>query len=197
MGEGMIMITIRLAREADAAEMLAIYEPYVRESAVTFECTVPALEDFRKRIRDISSAYPWLVCLSGETVIGYGYAHRHMQREAYQWNAELSVYIIRDHLRQGLGKTLVGALVEILRLQNVRTVVGGVTSANQNSEKLLDFLEFRKIGVFSSAGYKCGAWHDVAWFQKAIGAYDVDPQPFIPIREIAPDAVADVLRRHH
>ncbi|MDY6017690.1 MAG: GNAT family N-acetyltransferase, partial [Oscillospiraceae bacterium] len=64
-------IKIRLARPEDAGELLAIYAPYVEETAVTFECSVPTAEEFRQRIIEIQKKYPYLVAeLDGEAV-GY------------------------------------------------------------------------------------------------------------------------------
>ena len=39
----------------DAAELLSIYEPYVKDTAITFEYDVPTIEEFRNRIQNISS----------------------------------------------------------------------------------------------------------------------------------------------
>ena len=36
---------------------------------------------------------------------------------------------------------------------------------------------FQQLGAWHSAGYKCGAWQDVAWFEKPIAPYDQDPAP--------------------
>ena len=189
------MKTLRQARESDAAAILGIYGPYVRDTAVTFETDVPSVEAFAQRIRDISGNYPYLACEADGVLIGYGYARRHMERAAYQWNAELSIYIARGWLRCGVGRAIYGALVDILRLQNVRNVYGGVTLPNPNSEGLTASLGFRRVGVYHSAGFKCGRWHDVAWFEKAIGEYGKDPAPFLPVRELGPDAVGEVLAR--
>ncbi len=42
--------TIRLAAPDDASALLAIYEPYVRETAITCEYEVPSVEEFAGRI---------------------------------------------------------------------------------------------------------------------------------------------------
>ena len=47
------MITIRLATPEDAAAMLAVYAPYVRETVITFEYEVPSLEEFRGRVEAV------------------------------------------------------------------------------------------------------------------------------------------------
>ena len=191
------MKTIRLVQETDAAEILAIYEFYIKETAITFECETPSLDEFRNRIKEISSEYPYIVCLSDKKIIGYAYAHRQMERAAYQWNAELSVYIDKNCLRCGVGKALYNTLIEILQMQNVRNVYGGITSPNENSEKLHEHFGFKKLGVYHNTGYKCGAWHDVAWFEKTIGNYDLDPKPFLSIREIDKKTIMEILNRHN
>jgi phosphinothricin acetyltransferase len=190
------MKTIRLVQEADATEILKIYEPYIKETAVTFECETPSLSEFRNRIKETSLDYPYIVCVPDGKVIGYAYAHRHMEREAYQWNAELSVYIDKNYFRLGVGKTLYSALIEILRMQNVRNVYGGVASPNEKSEKLHESLGFKKLGIYHSTGYKCGAWHDVAWFEKNIGDYDLKPKSFMSIQEIDKKTIMEILNRH-
>jgi len=191
------MKTIRLVQETDAAEILAIYEFYIKETAITFECETPSLDEFKNRIKEISSEYPYIVCLSDKKIIGYAYAHRQMERAAYQWNAELSVYIDKNCLRCGVGKALYNTLIEILQMQNVRNVYGGITSPNENSKKLHEHLGFKKLGVYHNTGYKCGAWHDVAWFEKTIGNYDIDPKPFLSIREIDKKTIMEILNRHN
>ena len=187
---------LRLALETDAEEILGIYGPYVLNTAITFETEVPSPEVFRGRVRGIIPDYPYLVCLESGKIIGYGYAHRHMERAAYQWNAELSIYIDGSRLRQGVGKALHLALVDILRLQNVRNIYGGVALPNANSQGILESMGFRRVGVYHSTGYKRGAWRDVAWYEKAIGEYSADPAPFIPLKEIDSRAIREVLKRH-
>ncbi len=188
------MITLRLARDTDAEAMLSIYAPFILNTAVTFECEVPSADAFAQRIRGIMEDYPYLSCEAGGTLIGYGCARRHMERAAYQWSAELSIYIARGWHRRGIGRTIQQALEAILRLQNVRTVVGGVTLPNPNSEGLIASLGFERIGTYRNAGFKRGQWHDVAWFQKAIGDYGPDPAPFLPFRLLPEEKVAEVLK---
>ena len=42
---------VRIAGVEDAEKLLAIYAPYVENTAITFEYEVPTLEEFRGRIR--------------------------------------------------------------------------------------------------------------------------------------------------
>ena len=55
----MEQINIRPATPDDAAALLAIYAPYVAETAISFEYEVPSEENFRQRIKDFSKDYPY------------------------------------------------------------------------------------------------------------------------------------------
>lgn len=173
-------MTIRFATEADAGALLDIYEQYI-DTAVTFEYDKPSLEDFTGRVREISRDWPYLICEEDERVLGYAYAHHARERAAYNWFVELSVYLDRSCTRRGLGTKLYSLLLDILRLQGVKTAMGCVTMPNPASEALHTALGFQLIGRSVNAGYKNGAWHDVAWYELPLGDYDVPPVPVKPI----------------
>ena len=65
-------VTIRPAVPEDAPALLAIYAPYVRETAVTFEYEVPTPEEFAGRIRRTLERYPYLTAQCGGEVLGPG-----------------------------------------------------------------------------------------------------------------------------
>lgn len=96
-------LSVRPAELADARTLREIYSQYI-ETPITFEYELPSEYQFSHRMAGIIGEYPYLICeISGETV-GYAYAHRHMERAAYQWNAELSIYISRDWVSRGSGQ---------------------------------------------------------------------------------------------
>lgn len=126
--------TMRMAVMEDAPEILAIYEPYIRKTTITFEYEVPTVEAFRQRMAGILGAYPYLVCEMDGKIAAYAYAHRFQERAAYQWNAELSVYVDENCTGMGMGKALYQALIEILKCQNVKNAYALVTSPNEKSD---------------------------------------------------------------
>lgn len=135
----------RFAAPADSAALLKIYGEYL-DTPITFECALPSEAEFAGRIAAIGREYPYLVCLEKGRIVGYAYAHRQAERAAYQWNAELSVYLDRSCTSRGLGRRLYGALIDILRLQGIRTVYGCVTVPNEKSEGLHQALGFPAAG---------------------------------------------------
>lgn len=188
-------MNIRLAKTPDAAELHRIYAQYI-DTAVTFEYTLPTAAEFTLRMETYTREFPCLVCEDAGQIAGYACAHRQMERAAYQWNAELSVYLDAAYTSRGFGKRLYACLMEILRLQGVKTVYGGVTVPNEKSEKLHEGLGFTRLGTYHNTGYKAGAWHDVAWFEKQLAPYDTDPAPVLPIDTVPKDALEAILAAH-
>ena len=185
-------MTFRFAGPADAPALLRIYGQYI-DTPVTYECALPSAEAFAGRIREISAGYPYLVCEEDGQVLGYAYAHRLAERAAYQWDAELSVYLDRAATSRGIGTKLYERLLALLRLQGICTVYGIVTVPNEKSERLHLGLGFRRIGIHRSTGYKNGAWRDVAWFDKQIAPYPDQPQDILPFPLVDPAADAQIL----
>lgn len=185
---------IRFAAAKDGAELLEIYAPYVTGTTVSFEYEVPAVEEFRRRVEETSARYPYLVWEEDGALLGYAYAHPYAARPAYQWSAELTVYLRQGVSRRGLGSRLYGALMELLRLQGVRNVYGCVTAENTASVAFHHALGFREAGRFSQVGYKLGRWLDVLWLEKAIAAGG-EPQPLTPFPQVDREQALAVLER--
>ena len=66
--------SIREAKLEDAAELLAIYAPYVEKTAITFEYTVPSVAEFAERMQQVQQRYPYLVAEQDGKLLGYVYA---------------------------------------------------------------------------------------------------------------------------
>lgn len=159
------MDTIRLANLNDAAAVLSIYAPIVRDTATSFELDPPGTDEMRHRLEETLKRYPWLVYENEHGVLGYAYAGSFRARPAYQWTVEVSVYIREDSRGAGIGKALYEALFDCLRRQGYCNAVAGIVLPNPASLRLHERLGFRKVGVFHRMGYKFGAWHDVAWWE--------------------------------
>lgn len=187
------MREFRLATEADAGAIAAIYAPYVM-TPITFDTEAPTASDFAGRIAELQQTYPFLVAEVDGKIVGYAYAHRFRERAAYQWGAELSIYLVRDYHRRGTGRALYEALLKILKRQGFRMAYGCITVPNPASVALHEKLGFRPVGVLRSAGWKGGAWHDVMWLERRLGAGTGAPTPIVPIGEIGVSDILDAYR---
>jgi L-amino acid N-acyltransferase YncA len=184
---------IRIATPEDAPTVAEIYAPAVTDYVTSFEITAPSPHEMAARMAKVLPNYPWLVCESAGEVIGYAYASAHHERAAYRWSVDVSAYVSARIHRRGVGTALYVSLFEILALQKYRNAYAGITLPNPASEGMHGRHGFTLVGVYHHVGYKFGAWHDVAWFERAILPTLKDPpEPvsFSEVRDSAPVATA-------
>ena len=187
--------TIREAVLGDAAALLDIYAPYIKDTVITFEYDVPTAEEFAARIGETAALHPYIVCERGGQIVGYAYAHRIRERAAYDWAAELSIYLAPEAQGQGVGTALYQCLTDLLVLQQMRVLYGCVTLPNGKSQKLHEKLGFSLVGVWHGSGWKRNGWHDVGWFEKRIGACCI-PQPVVPFEKLDRKKIQACLHRY-
>jgi phosphinothricin acetyltransferase len=175
--------TIRLATLEDAEQVQAIYAPYCH-TPISFESEPPTVEEIRGRLAKVLGQYPWLLCESDGEVLGYAYASQHRERAAYRWSVDTSVYIRQGRLRRGVGRALYTSLLAVLPLQGYVNAYAGVTLPNPASVGLHQAMGFQLVGVYQQVGFKGGAWHDVAWFQRPLQSRPDEPSLPRPWMEI-------------
>ena len=159
---------VRDATPGDADACRAIYEPYVHDGAITFEEESPNVEQMAQRIAAAQERHAWLVLVDRDEVCGYAYGARFAPRPAYRWACEVSVYLGTQHHGKGGGRMLYEALLERLSQRGYHLALGGMTLPNPASAALHRSLGFEESGVYRRVGFKHGAWHDVAWFQREL-----------------------------
>ena len=189
-------IQIRVARESDAAQLQAIYAPYVERTAVSFEYEAPDAVTFLERIRRVQEKYPYLVAESGGELLGYAYAGSFHTREAYSWSAEASIYLRMDCRRMGVGSALYRALEDALRAMGVRRLYASIAVPDEPDEHLtLDSVRFHAamgyhtVGEFHHCGWKFGRWYSTVWMEKVLDPDTSAPSPLKPFRELDADAL--------
>ena len=173
---------IRSVQFEDAAAMLDIYLPYVRDTHITFETVPPTLDEFQQRIVDKRGKYPWLVCEIDHQIVGYAYADSFRTRAAYAWSVETSVYVRRDICGKGVGKALYSDLLRLLKDQGVVNVIGGMTLPNAPSKKLHEYFGFAQIAIYKDIGFKQGKWWDVGHWHLQLQKPEV-PKPLLAPKE--------------
>jgi len=171
---------IRTATESDAKGIQAIYAPVVSSTPISFETEVPGVEEMASRIRKTLPQFPYLVCEMGGEIAGYAYAGTYRTRAAYQWSAEVTVYVSEKFRKQGIATGLYQALFEHLRELGYFHAVAGITLPNPASVAAHESLGFRKVGAFRELGFKQGAWHDVGFWQLELQPVRSDPPPPVP-----------------
>jgi phosphinothricin acetyltransferase len=166
---------IRDARVQDAAACAAIYQPYVTDTAISFETDPPTPAEMAERIAAALRSHAWLVLEDSGRVVGYAYGVPFNPRPGYRWACLVSVYLERGRHRTGGGRALYEALLTRLAERGLRTVLAAMTLPNEASVGLHRAMGFEPVGTLRRIGYKHGGWHDVAWAQRSIGDGEEPP----------------------
>ncbi len=177
-------MSVRFATVEDVPRILEIYGPYVKDTAVSFEYTVPSLAEFTQRFLGITAQFPWLVWEENGTVLGYAYGSLPFERAAYQWSAEASVYLCPEACRKGIGKKLYAALEQLLQAQGYRKVYAIITAANEASVAFHRAAGYRHTATMPNCGYKFGKWYDIIWMEKDLNTWDIPPREPVPIHRV-------------
>lgn len=180
-------ITINTVEVADANTLLKIYEPYVRDTAITFEYDVPTVEEFQNRISEISAKYPYIKAIDDKgTIVGYAYANTFKGRAAYDWSVETTIYVNRELQGKGIGKSLYIELEK--RLAGMGILNANACIAVLRDDQTLDEhltngsvafhekLGYRLVGRFHDSGFKFNTWYDMVWMEKMLGEHTTTPQ---------------------
>jgi L-amino acid N-acyltransferase YncA len=176
--------TIRLATEADADAIAAIYAPIVERTHISFETEPPTVEETARRVRSTLERLPWLVCERDGAVIGYATASPHAERPAYQWAVDVSVYVDEAWRRRGVASGLYESLFAVLTLQGVRNAYAVIALPNPESVAFHESHGFERIGTYSNVGYKAGTWRDVGHWERQLRELATPPSPPTPLREL-------------
>jgi len=153
----------------------------------------------RARIAEKLPTYPWLVYDDADAphdsraVLGYAYAGRWRDRAAYRRSVEVTAYVDDSARGRGIGRALYEALFRILEMQGFRRAFAGVTLPNDASIALHRAVGFVAVGIFHEAGYKYGAWHDVEWYERAVGDTHATAVEPTPLAQLAPNAITDAI----
>ena len=185
---------IRLATAGDAIDILRIYEPFVRDTAITFETEVPSVDEFAQRIKGIRRRYPYLVCCLDGVIVGYAYASRHRERQAYDYDVDVSIYVSPQYHGTGAAELLYQKLFRILTELGYCHAYAGYTVPNEKSRKFHEKFGFTPVGTYRSTGYKRGSWHDVAWLEKSVNPCVDNPPAVQRIGDIPLERLLDILR---
>lgn len=187
---------IRLIQpEKDAPAIKRIYAPFVTDTAVTFEYTVPSDAEFYNRIQQTAARFPWLVWETSTGIHGYAYASAHGERQAFQWAADLSIYIEPQHQREGNGRRLYQALYGILAAQGYYSVYAAVSHPNPASSLFHTHEGFTETARFPAAGFKFNRWYDLIWYEKQLVSYrNEKPNPAAPPVPVTALSAAEIAR---
>jgi phosphinothricin acetyltransferase len=97
--------------------------------------------------------------------VGFGALSPYKERAAYRTSVEDSVYVRRDRARLGIGRAILGHLLETAENGGFHAVMARITTLSEGSIALHESMGFSMVGVERQIGRKFNKWLDVALMQ--------------------------------
>ena len=163
-------MTVRPATPADLPGILDIYNEAVLNTTATYDHEPRTLEHrtqwFEERQRD---NYPVFVAVEKDgPVVGWSALNPFHARIGYRFTSENSVYVAANRRGQGIGRALLGPLLEAGRARGLHAILAVIDADNEASIRLHAEFGFEKVGHFKQTGFKFGRWLDVVYMEKLL-----------------------------
>jgi len=162
---------IRHAQLADLSQIVAILNPFIEHTAVTFDTQCYTAETRLPWFNQFSETgrHQCLVAVNTNgDIVGYANSAPLRPKAAYDTSVEVSVYRHSDEIYRGLGTELYSALFEMLANEDVHRAHALVTLPNPASVALHSKFGFYEVGTLNQAGRKFDSYHDVFWMEKRL-----------------------------
>lgn len=164
----MIPVLLRLARPDDADATREIYNREVSGSSVTFDLIPRSLEDQLVWLDERSGAMAVVVAEIDGRIAGFASLSPYRARPAYASTVEDSVYVDSEFRGRGVGRALLGEILEIAVARGFHTVMARVVGGHDTSIGLHESLGFAIVGTEHEVGRKFGRWLDVVLLQRML-----------------------------
>lgn len=163
-----VAMLVRPAVLEDAEAIRTIYNHEVETSTATLDLVPRSLDDQRDYLRARMGTYVVLVAADGDDIVGFGSLSPYRERAGYNATVEDSVYVRRDRHGRGVGRALLGGLVEVAAAHGFHSVMAKIIAGNDASRALHEALGFTHIGTEREVGRKFGRWIDMELFQRML-----------------------------
>lgn len=153
--------------EEHGEQILAIFNDAIENSTALYEYKPRNLESMVTWFdAKATGGFPVLGLISDSgQLLGFGSFGPFRVQPAYKYTAEHSVYVHKDFRGCGLGKVLLGLVVDAAKAKGLHAVIGVIDSKNEGSIALHKKQGFELVGNLPQVGFKFGEWLDVDLYQ--------------------------------
>jgi L-amino acid N-acyltransferase YncA len=159
-------ITITTMRVKDWDAVKRIYADGITTGNATFETEIPGWNAWNNG--HLASCR--FVAMREDEIVGWAALSRVSYRFVYVGVAEVSVYVARNAWGQGIGKTLLHALITESEAAGIWTLQAGIFPENEASIRLHTTCGFRIVGRRERLGQVQGVWRDVMLLERRSAA---------------------------
>ncbi len=159
-------IKIRPAVFADIDTLLEITNHEILHSTSIYDYEPYDFEEQKKWFEEKRTKnLPVIVAEFENMPIGYATYDTFRKKIGYQYTVEHSVYVAQEFIGNGVGKLLLGELIQIAKQQGYHVMIGTIDTKNSGSIAFHKKFGFEIVGTLREVGYKFDQWLDIVFMQ--------------------------------
>lgn len=166
------VLYIRPARPNDGVDIARIYNQGIRDRLATLETRERTTEDRVTWLTERSARFPVLVAVDAQGVVGWLSLNPYSPRDAYQYVADVSIYVDRRTRRMGVGGRLLQTGLAVARRQGFHKLVLTLFPENQAARALYLRHGFHSIGILREQGLLDGRWRNTEMMDVLLPSLD-------------------------
>lgn len=160
---------IRPATPADIPAILAVWNPVIRDTTVTFSSAEKTPESLAAMIAARRAAgQEFFVAEAAGAVLGLASYGQFRAGNGYAHAMEHTIILAPGARGRGLGRALMGRLEAHARAGGVHLMVGGISAENAPGIAFHAALGYAEAGRLREAGRKFDRWIDLVLMQKLL-----------------------------
>lgn len=168
-GQGILMdISFEEMTQEHVAPALEIYNYYIRNSTATFHKTELDENEMRKILFHNNPKYRSYAVLLDKCLCGYVLLTQHKVRQAFDFTAEVTLYLKHDCTGRGIGTRSLEFIEQYARTTDIHVLVSTISGENDSSCRLFQKQGYEKCAHYREVGYKFDRWVDLVVYQKII-----------------------------
>lgn len=155
---------IRQARPEDGEAIAALWNPVIRDTAITFNSVEKTMECLSV---EIATRHAFLLAEDG-ALLGFATYGQFRGGIGYARTAEHTIALAPDTRGRGIGRVLLGALEDHARNAGFHSMIAGVSGENPGGIAFHERMGYAQVAVLPQVGWKFERWMDLILLQKLL-----------------------------
>ena len=159
----------RPAKFSDSAEIVDIWNPYIKKTFVTFNASEKTQEEVWKLVKDRrNNGHEFWVAIQDDKIIGFASYDQLRAGIGYRYSMEHTIIVSEKYKSLGVGKNLMGILCAHAKDRDINSMWAGVSALNLPAIKFHEGLGFKIVASLPEVGYKFGTFVDLVLMRKIL-----------------------------
>ena len=159
---------IRLATADDAADLAVLWNPWIRDTVVTFNSIEKTADDIAQMIADRHSARQAVFVArdAGDMLLGFASYAQFRAGAGYATCMEHTIVMAPAARGKGAGRALLKAVEGHAQSHGAHQMIAAITGENAAAHAFHAALGYVQIALIPQAGFKFGRFLDLVLMQK-------------------------------